>query len=263
MTKGYYTVLPGRSAITVRGADAGDFLQGLVTQDIQTLKAGRLSYSALLTAQGKFDYDFFMRPVDDGIELECETRLADALVARLSMFKLRKAITITAAPVDVFAAWGDECISTPRDPRHVDLGFRMRTAPDGFTQTGFDVYDVLRLSLGVPDGSRDFARGEDTVADMGLEDWNGVSFTKGCYMGQELTSRMHHRGLAKKALYPVRISGDVLPPFTDIVVDGHIIGEMRSSHGQHGLAMLRHDALDQAKKAGLVPLPRHKGTDPT
>lgn len=252
MTKGYYTILPGRSAVTVSGPDAADFLQGLVTNDVAHVSADQVLYSALLTPQGKYAFDFFMTATPDGIALETDSASADDLAKRLAMFKLRKVITIDVKPVDVFAAWGGDAPGHARDQRHANLGYRTHTAPDGFEAVDFDVYDRMRLSLGVPDGFRDFARGEDTVADMNLEALNGVSFTKGCYMGQELTSRMHHRGLAKRGLYPVKISGEVLLPFTDIMIDGNLIGEMRSSNGNQGLAMLRHDSLAQAAKAGIT-----------
>jgi folate-binding protein YgfZ len=256
MTKGYYIVLPNRAAVTVSGADARAFLQGLVTQDIALLAPGRLAYSALLTPVGKYDFDFFMSPDGESVVLETDATRADDLVKRLSAFKLRKAITIASASVQTVAAWGAELLSTQRDPRHDALGFRTDKIPDGFEAVNFDVYDRLRLALGIPDGARDYARGEDTVSDMGLEKLNGVSFTKGCYMGQELTSRMHHRGLSKKGLYTVTLNGEVLPPFTDIVVDGNLIGEMRSSNADLGLAMLRHDSYKTAARVGITPAAR-------
>lgn len=256
MTKGYYAILENRAAVTVTGPEARPFLQGLITQDINLLETCSLLYSALLTPQGKFDFDFFISGRNETILLECEAERADELVKRLSAFKLRKALDITAAPIQVFVAWRAAMAAADRDPRHPDLGYRILGTDlknfDGFEKTDFAAYDCHRLSLGIPDGSRDFARDEDTVADMGLEKFNGVSFTKGCYMGQELTSRMHHRGLAKKGLYKVTITDDPLPPFTDIVVDNNLIGEMRSSSGNQGLAMLRHEHLKAAERAGLV-----------
>ena len=258
MTKGYYAKIPDRAVVTVTGPDAAPFLQGLITQDIGLLETTPLLYSALLTPQGKYDYDFFISMDRGFILLECESAQAQNLAKKLSMFKLRKAIDIAVRDIAVFAAVVPDIsvggFVMPRDPRHNLLGYRVQNATPDLPEESFDVYDRRRLELGVPDGSRDLARGEDTVADMGLEQLNGVSFTKGCYMGQELTSRMHHRGLAKRGLYPVQIKGEALAPFTDIVADGNLIGEMRSSNGNLGLAMLRHESKALASKAGLSVL---------
>lgn len=264
MINAYYTFLPNRSGLLVEGPDAKDFLQGLLTQDMNLLDSQNVVYSALLTPQGKFDYDFFVWKQDDGYILECEAHRADVLLQRLSNFKLRKNITLKTVSLQVVALWGDEAalkaFSYDRDPRHDALGYRKifiepidKTQFNGVTDVEFNFYYRLLLSYGIPDGSRDIAIGEDTAADINLEKLNGVSYTKGCYMGQELTSRMHHRALSKKGLYAVTIEGAPLPPFTDIVTpDGNLIGEMRSSQGDIGLAVLRHDALKAAAKMGIV-----------
>jgi folate-binding protein YgfZ len=250
MTKGYCTHLPGRAGITVSGADTQAFLQGLITQDIENLSASALLYSALLTPQGRMDFDFFIQAIPGGVLLDCEAARVDALVQTLSRYKLRKDVNFTQMSLSVFAVWGVSA-ELPRDPRHATLGYRIYSAPE-FEVTDFSTYDLHRIGLGVPDGSRDIAWGEDTVADINLEKLNGVSYTKGCYMGQELTSRMHHRALSKKGLYTVTIKGDALPPFTNIVVDGYLIGDMRSSCGDKGIAMLRHESVKMAERIGLA-----------
>jgi folate-binding protein YgfZ len=188
--------------------------------------------------------------VSDGVLLDCEASRADDLIKKLTAHKLRKQAEITKMPLQVFALWGDET-NLPRDPRHPGLGYRAHSFND-FIQTDFDAYRRLCIDLTIPNASYDIAWGEDTVADINLEKLNGVSYTKGCYMGQELTSRMHHRALSKKGLYTVTITGEKLPAFTDIVVDGNLIGEMRSSVGDKGLAMLRHEHLKMAETIGLT-----------
>ena len=226
------------------------------------MDAQNVSYSALLTPQGKMDFDFFVWKHGDDVLLECEASRADALLERLSMFKLRRNLTFKTIAVQVFAAWGNvdalKAFSYEYDPRHAGLGVRKisieaidKKEINTLHEVEYDFYDRLRLSLCIPDGSRDIAWGEDTASDINLEKLNGVSYTKGCYMGQELTSRMHHRGIAKKGLYTVSISGAPYPPFTDILADGNLIGEMRSSNGDTGLAMLRHDSLKLAESTGL------------
>lgn len=263
MTNVYYTILPNRSGIGVVGPDSKSFLQGLLTQDMNVLDTQNVTYSALLTPQGKYEYDFFVWKQDGGYILECEAHRADALLERLSAFKLRKNIELKSVPVQVITLWGDEeslkAFSYERDPRHQALGCRNlslqpidKNRLNNSIETEFGFYDRLRLSFGIPDGSRDMAIGDDAAADINLEKLNGVSYTKGCYMGQELTSRMHHRALSKRGLYAVTIEGSPLPPFTDIVTpEGNLIGEMRSSNGNVGLALLRHDALKAAARMGI------------
>ncbi len=266
MTNTYYTFLPNRAAVILGGEDVSGFLQSFLTQDMKLLDDQNLIYSALLTPQGKMDFDFFVSKQEDHVLLETEDARAEALAQRLSTFRLRRKITINILPVQVVAVWNESdtlnMFPYPSDPRHKALGYRKnfleyidKTELNQFEQTNLNFYDRLRLGVGVPDGSRDIAWGEDTPADIHLEKWNGVSYTKGCYLGQELTWRMYHRNLGKRGLYPVRINGAPLPAFTDIVTpDGDLIGEMRSSNGDMGLALLRHDSLSKAARAGLSVL---------
>ncbi|MBU6236033.1 MAG: hypothetical protein KGQ41_09325, partial [Alphaproteobacteria bacterium] len=248
----------------VRGADANVFLQGLLTQDMNVLDTQNVTYGAMLTPQGKIDFDFLIWKQDDGYILECEATRADVLAERLSTFKLRRNVALNVQPIQVVTLWGNEdalkAFSYERDPRHQQIGCRKifqqpidKNELSAAIEVESDFYYRLLLQYGIPNGSRDIAIGEDTAADINLEKLNGVSYTKGCYMGQELTSRMHHRGLSKKGLYPVAITGTPLSPFTDIVSpEGNLIGEMRSSNGDMGLAMLRHDSLRAAARMGLV-----------
>ncbi|HEY8963289.1 MAG TPA: folate-binding protein [Alphaproteobacteria bacterium] len=258
MTKGFYTFLPNRAVVSASGPDAHAFLQSMITQDLNQLgPANPLLYSLLLTAQGKLHYDFFLWYQDGAIWIEAESARAEDLLGRLRMFTLRKNVTLDLIPVQVAVAWGTD--ETPNgfiaDPRNPKLGYRSLGAPTGDLQAAdFENYDRLRIDLTIPDGSRDIAWENDTVADLGLENLNAVSFSKGCYLGQELTSRMHHRGLSKRGLYTVDIPGEAQRAFTDLLAGGNLIGDMRSSQGRRGLAILRHDSLDLAPKAGLIPV---------
>jgi folate-binding protein YgfZ len=259
---GFYTILPNRGGIHATGDDAFDFLQSLITQDMTLLDSQDLIYSALLTPQGKIEYDFFVLKQNDGYIIECELDRAEALLKRLNTFKLRKNVSLKIIQLQTVSILGNantlKVFSYPADPRHNDLGLRLITL-ESLNKIDFSaleekpVSDYHRQCIKciTPNGRRDIAIGEDTIADLNLDKLNGVSYTKGCYMGQELTSRMHHRGLAKKGLYAVHITGTPLPAFTDITVDGNLIGEMRSSVGNIGLAVLRHDSLQMAIKAGL------------
>lgn len=250
---GSYTILTDRAHVTVKGADSLDFLQGLVTQDLTTL-GGRMLYGAMLTPQGKMDHEFFISRASDAITLECEAARADTLAKKLTTYKLRKQVSIDIKPVRIFQSWNGVADGYTLDPRPLPAASRgVLDKVQGVEAPNEDYYRACILKR-IPCGSRDIAWGEDTVADLNLEYLGGVSYTKGCYMGQELTSRMHHRALSKKGLYAVAINGAPLPAFTDIMADGNLIGEMRSCIGNTGLAMLRHDSLELAPRAGLTPL---------
>lgn len=263
ITNGTYTPLPLRVLLEVSGPDRISFLQGLVTQDVSDLAQAGLKYSALLSPQGKVQYDFFVFEQGDTVCLDIENMgRAEALLKRLSMFKLRKNITLKIQQKQIIAAYNSSEILGSfqcfQDPRHSQAGYRIYAAQsiDFEKETGFkpmvlEHTDRLRISLGLPDGIRDIEVDQDTVAEVKLEELNGVSFTKGCYMGQELTSRMYLRNLGKKSLQIVRIHGTAPAPFTDLVVDGALVGDMRSHCGDVGLAMLRHDSHALIQRSGL------------
>lgn len=264
MTKGYYTFLPHRAGVRISGEDCRGFLQGLLTQDMNKLDTQNIIYSGMLTPQGKIAFDFFVSEQDGSVILECESARAEALLQRLSGFKLRRKIELNIVALHVVALWGDpdtlQAFSHLPDPRDTRLGYRKislqpidKNEFNSLEERDLNFYDRLRIRCFAPDGSRDIQWGEDTPAELGLDRLNGVSYDKGCYMGQELTSRMHHRGLAKKKLMAVTVGGeDPLPPFTDILVDGNLVGEMRSRNGNTGLALLRQDSLHLMPRAGIT-----------
>ncbi|HEX3881635.1 MAG TPA: folate-binding protein [Stellaceae bacterium] len=250
-----FTVLEDRGILAVRGDDRAAFLQGLVSNDTSKLAPRQALYAALLTAQGKYLHDFIMVGRDDAIWLDAEAaRLAD-LKRRLSMYRLRAKVTIEELPdLAVAAVFGGDLpdIAVP-DPRLPELGGRailprdtLRTtlAGLGLRETGFAEYDELRLSLGIPDGSRDLVVDKSILLEAGFDELHGVDWQKGCYIGQELTARTKYRGLIKKRLFPVRIDGTVPEPGTILTLGGKEAGEMRSSRGDMGLALLRLEHAD-------------------
>lgn len=253
MSKNFQVKLPNRGSVTVSGPDARDFLQGLITQDIALLDDQDILYSCLLTPQGKFHHDFFIRKTDDSYILDCEggDRPRD-LADRLSLFKLRSHIKITHDDeTPVIAGNGDQPDKAFIDPRHPDLGWRFYgdlDAPDDF-----DLYDAHRLSLGIPDGSRDLILNKSTIIESRLHHLNAVSFKKGCYMGQELTARMYYRGLAKKHLYPVRVTGTITRGDEIRTKDDKLAGEMRSISGDLGIALLKDDKRDSLGSEPVIP----------
>jgi len=258
-----FSLLPHRGVIAVGGPDRVEFLQGLVSNDVAKVTASRAVWAALLTPQGRFLNDMFIVARDsDTLLLETERERAPALAKKLSMYKLRSKVTVTdiSADHDVAAAFGSdaaralglESAVTFVDPRLAVLGVRM-IAPAGqaatllqargFSAAPLESYDALRLTLGVPDGSRDLPIEKAILLENGFDELNGIDWNKGCYMGQELTARTKYRGLVRKRLIPVRVEGALPPPGTTIHKDGQEVGEVRSGAGQRALAMLRLEAV--------------------
>jgi folate-binding protein YgfZ len=258
--------LPARGVISVGGEDRVGFLQGLVSNDVALAAPGRGVWAALLTPQGKWLADFFIAADGERLLLDCERAQAADLVRRFSRFRLRSKVEISdvSDALRVFALWeggdekfGPDAIAYP-DPRLPDAGMRIIAAKALATNASADAYDSHRLALGLPDGSRDMEPEKSVLLEAGFDRLNGVSFTKGCYMGQELTARTHYRGLVKRRLVPVDIEGAAPEPGAPVMHDGHEVGTMRSSRAARGLALLRIDAPDGPLACGgarLMPRP--------
>jgi folate-binding protein YgfZ len=250
--------LDDRAVIAVSGPEARSFLQGLITNDIEKLVPGRALYAALLTPQGKILFDFFLVEGDGAILIDCPKEARDALVKRLSMYKLRAKVVIEARDqLEVLASWDGAALPHAvvfPDPRLDALGKRAIGAraemPVAVAPT--EIYHAHRLALGVPESS-DFGSDKMFALDADLDELHAVDFEKGCYVGQELTARMKHRGTARKRLLPVASAdGGTLPARdTPVTAGGREIGEIASSHGVRGFALLR---LDRLSDAGEMPL---------
>jgi folate-binding protein YgfZ len=272
MADASFALLDDRGILAVGGPDRRAFLQGLISNDVGKVSPDRACYAALLTAQGKYLHDFSIIEHDGVLLLDGErARLAD-LRRRLSIYRMRAKVTLEEQPdLGVAAVFGKEALAVfdlPAelgaarifaggvafvDPRLTALGVRCilprhiacsALAEAGLVETGFEAFDRLRLKLGVADGSRDLVLEKSILLEAGFDELNGVDWNKGCYVGQELTARTKYRGLVKRRLVPVTISGPQLPPGTRICADGREVGEMRSSRDRRGLALLRIDALD-------------------
>lgn len=223
----FYSRLNNRGIIRISGADARSFLQGLITNDIRLLETCDCIYACLLTPQGKFLYDFFIHKDGDALLLDCEGgERALSLAKLLAMYRLRADVVIeTRESADVFAVFGAD-IGAP-DPRHTEMGNRSFERPMGIEERPFEAWDTRRIELCVPDGSRDLIPQNSTMDEAHMDQLNAVSYDKGCYLGQELTARMHYRGLGKKHLQTVRL--DALPEKA----------ELRSTCGDVGLALVK------------------------
>jgi folate-binding protein YgfZ len=261
--------LPDRALLEVGGADARPFLQGLVSNDVGRIAAGAAIHAALLTPQGKYLHDFFVFELGGALLLDIEAARQDDLLRRLQLYKLRSKVTVgkAAATLTVHALIGPLAQEKAgpsgagviyRDPRLDALGARAALPPDavaallgqGFATGARADYDRLRLRLGVPDGSRDLVPDKSLLMESGFDELHGIDFDKGCYIGQEITARMKHRALVKKRLLPVVIDGAPPPAGTPIRFEGIESGEMRSSAGDLGLAVLRLDHVDASLRDG-------------
>lgn len=263
-------LLPNRGVVRVGGPDAKKLLQGILTNDMDLLDGeGAALHSGLLTPQGKILFDFFVVSTAEGYLLEIDGGCAADLVKRLTMYKLRAdaAIQDVSANYSVAAIWGEGadrlgnqtgCVHFT-DPRHADLGLRLlmgltndgalvRLGSDAAGETAFDAH---RIALGVPQAGKDFPLGDTFPHEALYDQLNGVSFTKGCFVGQEVVSRMQHRGTARKRVVQVVAETGVLPESGAEVRAGEaLIGTLGSTAGERGLALLRLDRAASAKAKG-------------
>lgn len=275
MTVTSIALLPDRGVVSVTGGDAGKLLQGLISNDMALLGLAPAIHAGLLTPQGKILFDFFVVKTADGYLLDTPRDKVADLVKRLLMYKLRADVTISDVSADyrVLAAWGENAGSQREsapaisfaDPRLPALGLRLlakataSAASDGTTASPDD-YLVHRIALGVPEGGKDFAYGDSYPHEALFDQLGGVSFTKGCYVGQEVVSRMEHRATARKRIVPVLGESPLPASGADIKAGEVTIGTLGSVAGNRGLALLRVDRVAEAIAqgtglfAGSVPI---------
>ncbi|MEA2862525.1 MAG: tRNA-modifying protein YgfZ [Bradyrhizobium sp.] len=264
--------LPDRGVVKVGGEDARNFLNGLVTTDMTLLQPGLGRFAALLTPQGKITADFLITeaPSGDGggFLIDCPRALAQSLAGKLGFYKLRAKVSVEnlSDNLGVLAAWdGDLAIKpdlTFADPRSAALGWRI-LAPAEFAQKVADLigaelvdseaYDAHRIAAGIPRGGLDFMYGDAFPHETNMDRLHGVDFDKGCYVGQEVVSRMQHRGTARTRTLRVMLDGPPPEPGAAILAGDKPVGTMGSTAGPHGLALIRIDRAADALQAG-VPL---------
>lgn len=256
MAEAKWTQLPDRGVVAVRGADAAHFLQNLVTNDVDDVADGKAGYGALLTPQGKVLFDFIVHRSGDDFLLDTPREQSAALVQRLTMYRLRAPIEIAdeSDSRDVVAIWGADAAGLPSDlavaadPRLPALGFRGIVA-SGETVAG-DVVDAAayhrhRIALTVPETGMDFALGDVFPHDINMDQIEGVDFAKGCYVGQEVVSRMEHRGTARRRIVKVS-AAEALTSGADITADDKPLGTIGSVDGPVGIALVRTDRVARA-----------------
>lgn len=238
-------ILPDRAVISIAGDGALAFLHNLLTVDLTTAKP---AYGALLSPQGKILHDVFVVPNGDVVWVDVDTLQAPELLKRLMMYRLRAKLDITMA-ADKAVAVGAQSGVSYVDPRLAQMGWR--AIVDAHTLAAGEGYDALRISQGLGASRGDIGSGEFFVHEANLDQLNAVSFSKGCYVGQEVVSRTQHRGTARNRILPVRFSGGV-ERGADITSRKQRIGTMLSSHNGNGLALMRLDRLAEVTQPLLT-----------
>jgi hypothetical protein len=264
--------LPDRGVVKVSGEDARNFLNGLVTTDLTLLRPGLGRFGALLTPQGKITVDFLVTEAPSseggGFLIDCARALAQGLADKLGFYKLRAKVAVEnlSDNLGVLAAWDGDPAMKPdlafADPRNAALGWRI-LVPAELAQKVADLigadlvdsaaYDAHRIASGVPRGGLDFMYGDAFPHETNMDRLHGVDFEKGCYVGQEVVSRMQHRGTARTRTVRVIVDGPAPEPGAAILAGDRTVGTMGSTAGHNGLALIRIDRAADALDAG-VPL---------
>jgi folate-binding protein YgfZ len=270
MTDSACIALSERTILHLTGSDTHSLLQGIITNNVALLEHQPVIVSALLSPQGKYLHEFFLytHPEGDGLLLETASARIDDLLMRLKRYRLRADVQFAILEDwRVYACLPDTEPDTNRinrpehslqvtDPRHPAMGSRLLTPyplPDQAVHMTPEHYHHHRLQLGLPEGEQDAIPERSLMLELGYDQLGAIDFKKGCYVGQEVTARSKHRGQLRKHIHRLHATTDMpLPPFgTDIrSAGGTKLGDMRSSQGEYGLAMIRLDALEQARDAG-------------
>ncbi|MDO9473941.1 MAG: folate-binding protein [Caulobacter sp.] len=242
-----YARLDSRTLISVTGPDWRAFLQGLLTQDVETLAAGDLRFAALLTPQGRLMFDLFVLGEADGALLDVAAARCEAIITRLSMYRLRAKVEIAADERAVSALWNGAGPGFAMDPRLPALGGRGYGAapPADAAEADEAAYDAHRLSLGVP-GPADWGEEKTYPIEANFDLLNGIDFRKGCFVGQETTSRMKRRGQIKTRMLPITFDGPPPAPGAEVLAGELRAGEVLSGGDGRAMASMRLDRIDGA-----------------
>jgi folate-binding protein YgfZ len=262
--------LPDRGVVKVSGEDARAFLDGLITTNAELVTPGIGRFGALLTPQGKIIVDFLVTEAPEahggGFVFDVPLALAQAFATKLGFYKLRKKVTIDnlSPQLGVMAVWDGTPATKPdlafEDPRDPQLGWRVFTPDDlvdetaaalGAEVTDSEAYEAHRIASGAPRGGVDFIYGDAFPHETNMDRLHGVDFDKGCYVGQEVVSRMQHRGTARTRTIRVRLDGSVPEIGLPVIAGDKPVGTMGSSANGVGLALLRTDRVSDALDAGL------------
>ncbi|MBY5848960.1 folate-binding protein [Rhizobium ruizarguesonis] len=251
--------LKDRSLLFVSGAEAQPFLQNLITTDITSLGPDEARPGALLTPQGKILFDFMIWQDGDGYMIETDAGQRDSLLKRLTMYKLRAAVTLAPSTEEgVTVCWGEDAEDSQgvrgsqgvRDSRFTKAGITLIRRPGKLGDGKEALYDALRISHGIVTSGSDFALQDAFPHDVLMDFNGGLSFRKGCYVGQEVVSRMQHRGTARRRVVTVSAATALPETGTEITAAGKPVGTLGSVEGGSGLAIVRIDRAGAAMAAG-------------
>lgn len=255
MTNSHTQILDNRKLVRISGEESADFLNGLITCDVLVLAEKQTAFGALLSPQGKILFDFFVIRDEHGFLIDIDGASRDDFIKRLMFYRLRRKAEIGFEEQfqTVLASWGepldiDDALSFT-DPRLGEAGQRhyCKAVP----QATQDDYARHRISLGLPEGGSDFQFGDAFPHEALMDQFGGVDFQKGCYVGQEVVSRMQHRGTARKRILKVHSDSNLPENGTDVLAGGKPVGALGSVSGNIGLAILRLDRIVSAKKERL------------
>ncbi|MEN3950839.1 folate-binding protein [Iodidimonas sp. SYSU 1G8] len=264
-------ILEERGVLAIGGSQRRSFLQGLISNDVERIAPSQAIYAALLTPQGKFLFDFFIAEQGETLLLDVDRERLPDLLKRLTMYKLRSDVSLSDQSADWYVAslldppenFGDTLGTAAAlsdgvafiDPRSARLGARALLPRSialetlGYRTAPFETYEARRVSLGIPDTRRDLEADKTLLLEANFDQLNGVSFNKGCYVGQELTARTKYRGNVRRKLYPVVLDG-VAAPGTEVMLGDREAGALRSVAGDRAIALLRIEDVDKARESG-------------
>ncbi|MDQ0324785.1 folate-binding protein YgfZ [Rhodopseudomonas julia] len=250
--------LTDRAVVLVAGPDAHNLLHNLVTCSMDEVESAGIAYGALLSPQGKILFDFLIHRRDEGFAIDLRSEEAESFIKRMTLYRLRAKVEISRDDgLAVFAAWGDGDVApeAPADPRQAALGRRFVAAPDSVSaDADLAAYHAHRIACGIPEGGIDFVFGDAFPHDAAMDSLHGVSFQKGCYVGQEVVSRMQHRGTARRRIVTIEAveAGNSLPESgAEIMAGERAIGRFGSSANGKGIGLVRLDRLAEALEQDL------------
>ena len=245
--------LKDRSVLSVTGDDASGFLQNIVTCDMESVDRSGIGYGALLTPQGKIICDFLIFRAPNGYRIDVRQEAENTLAGRFQLYKLRADIAVSMEPdLAVYVSWGEDLLENGVvDPRLAELGHRhIAPASGADSPDNENEWQRHRIELAIPEGGIDFSFNEAFPYDAAMDCLNGVAFEKGCYVGQEVVSRMRHRGTARRRIVAVNGESDLPDVGTDLTAEGKPLGQLGSSAGPRGIGLVRLDRAAKAKRIG-------------
>ncbi|MCF6321908.1 MAG: folate-binding protein [Rhizobiaceae bacterium] len=258
MAQQYSSELANRALLKIGGEQAEVFLQGILTGNVEDIADKSAGFSGLLSPQGKILFDFFVIRDGKSFLIDVDKTLEDELLKRLTFYRLRADVTLEAVKdgTRIFALWGgskpdSDGAIIAADPRLAKLGWRQYSSAnpvDAITKPAAE-YHAHRIELGMPQGGEDYTYGATFPHEALYDQNNAVDFSKGCYVGQEVISRVHHRGTARKRIIQVSTETELPAKGTQIIADGKTLGEMCSVSNRNGLAILRLDRVRDAHAA--------------